>query len=167
MKTPKAPKWLTEEIEELGKGVYSGELDREEALSTLTDHVLDKEADLVRELVASWVSGKLQAKVNARKQEGLQKVDQLLSGVFQPGFDEICSDFWSRESYGPLTPLEELEKYHHMMSGMTSGFVRRDEERGRRLQELIDAAEGDKTVAWGVAELRRLGITPEDNAAEG
>lgn len=167
MKTSKVPKWLADEIEELGRSVLSGEVDREEALSTLVDHILDKDADLVRVLVTGYASGKLQAKINARKRETVTRVDQMLSGVFQPGFDEVCSDYWSRETYGPLTPLSELRLYHEEMCRYSANMTRRDDERGQRLIELLAAAGGDENMAWGVAELKRLGITPNEDAAEG
>ncbi len=162
----RVPKWLTTEVEELGKGVYRGELDREQALATLTDHVFEKDEDLARLIVSGWASGKLQSWLNARKRDTAVRANQAAAGQFQAAFDEICSDYWSRDTYGPLTPLEELEKYHEQMCSMTSGFVRRDEERGQRLAELLAAVGGDRTAAWEQAERARLGLSG-GAAAEG
>jgi hypothetical protein len=161
----KVPKWFTTEVEELGKGVYRGELDREEALATLTDHVFEKDEDLARLIVSGWASGKLQSWLNARKRDTAVRADQAMAGQFQSAFDEICSDYWARDTYGPMTPLEELAKYHEQMASMTAGFVRRDEERGKRLEELVRAVGGDMTASWEAAERARLGLSAV--AAEG
>ena len=161
----KTPKWLTNEVEELGKGVFFDEIPREEAIDTITDHVFEKDEPFARSLVSGFVAGKIQAWLNARKRGAVDRVQQIVIG--QAGFDEICSDYWSRDTFGPLTPLEELEKYHEQMCRMTDGFSRRDDERGERLRELIKAAGGDKTVGWEEAERRRLGIARGDTAAEG
>jgi hypothetical protein len=58
-------------------------------------------------------------------------------------FDEIYSDYWPRDTYGPLSSLEDLAKHHEDMCAITERFARRDEERGRSGFRVIDAADGD------------------------
>ncbi len=162
----RTPKWLAAEIEELGKRVLRNEVDRDEAVATLNDHIFEKDEKFARTLTVGWVSGQLQKQINARKRELEVRVDQAVAGQYQGGFDEICSDYWSRETYGPHTPLSELEKYDEQMSTMTAGFLRRDEERHQRLIELLRAVGGNRDATWEEAERARLGLTG-DTAAEG
>lgn len=161
----KVPKWFTTEVEELGKRVYRGELDREEGLAALTDAVFEKDEQLVRMIVTGWASGKLQAWLNGRKRETATRAEQALAGQYQSAFDEICSDYWSRDIYGPLTPLEELGKYDEQMRAMTANYVRRDDERHQRWLELVGAVGGNLKATWEEAERARLGLS--GSAAQG
>ena len=160
----RTPKWLTAEIEELGKRVLRNEVDREEAVATLVDHIFEKDEAFARVHVMGWASGQLQKQIKARKRETETRVDQILAGQVQGGFDEICSDYWARDTYGPQTPLEELGKYDEQMRTMTAGFVRRDEERHQRWLELVNAVGGNLKATWEQAERARLGLA---DAAEG
>jgi hypothetical protein len=80
----------------------------------------------------------------------------------QAAFDEIYSDYWPRDTYGPLSSLEDLAKHHEDMCAITDRFARRDEERGQRLRELLNAVDGDTAATWDAAERARLGLPPAD-----
>lgn len=162
----KVPQWLRAEIDELGRRVLSGELDREEALGVLADRVFEKDEDLARAIASGWLSGELERWLNARKRETATHAEQAFAGQPQGSFDEICSDYWPRGDYGPRSTLEDLEKHHEDLLAMSERYSQRCEERGRRLRELLDAVGGKRTATWEEAERKRLGLDG-DAAAEG
>jgi hypothetical protein len=151
------PRWLAEEIDELGRSVKSGELDREHAVGTLVDHAFEKDELYIRGVITAHLSGKLDNWLKQRRNDaGRRAAEAAAGGRSQGGFDDICSDYWPRDTYGPLTTLEDLEKYNEEMRAMTDRFAKRDDDRDRRLQELIRAAGGNKKVTWEQAERWRL-----------
>lgn len=160
------PKWLADEIDDLARRVKSGELDREEATGTLTDHAFKKDEDYIRGLVLAHLSGKLDSAVTRLRKATSREVAREVATHHQRAFDDIRSDFWPRDTFGPSTTLEDLERYAEEMRTMTQRYVKRDEERERRLAELIHAVGGDKKTTWEKAERARLGLAQGD-AAEG
>jgi hypothetical protein len=160
------PKWLADEIDELARRVKSGELSREEAIEKALEHVREKDDNWIDGVITATLSGKLDAAVSRLRKAASREVARTVATHSQGAFDEICSDFWPRDTFGPETSLEDLEKYAEEMSTMTQRYVRRDEERDRRLQELIRAAGGNKKMGWEKAERLRLGLAG-GNAASG
>ena len=158
------PRWLAAEIDELARRVKSGELEREEAVETLRDHAREKDDEWVDGVITATLSAKLDGALSRLRKAASREVAREL--VHQGAFEDIASDFWPRDTFGPSTTLEDLERYTEEMRSLTQRYVRRDEERDRRLQELIRAAGGDKTTTWEQAERRRLGLAQGD-AAEG
>src|SRR5215510_4180851 len=146
------PKWLASEIDELARRVKSGELDREHAVGTLTDHAFEKDEDWIRGLVTAHLSGKLDSAVAKLRKAASREVARTIAVDVQGSFDEICSDFWPRDTFGPETTLEDLERHTEEMRSLTQRYVKRDEERERRLHELIRAAGGNKKMSWEKAE---------------
>jgi hypothetical protein len=153
------PKWLAQEIDDLARRVKSGELDREHAVGTATDHVFEKDEDFIRGLVIAHLSGKLDSAVAKLRKAASREVARITAPDHQGAFDEICSDFWPRDTFGPETTLEDLERHTEEMRSLTQRYVQRDNERERRLQELIRAAGGNKKTTWEKAERLRLGLS--------
>lgn len=154
------PKWLAHEIDELGRAVKSGEVDREEAIDTLTDHAFDKDEDWVREVIIAHLSGKLDSAIKKIKdtqtKRAERELDRLIVG--EATFDDICSDYWPRDTFGPRTPLEELGHHDEEMLGLADRHMTRANERHARYIELVKAAQGNLQMSWEDAERRRLGI---------
>jgi hypothetical protein len=160
------PKWLAQEIDDLARRVKSGELDREHAVTTATDHVFEKDEDFIRGLVTAHLSGKLDSAVTKLRKAASREVARIIAPDYQSAFDDICSDFWPRDTFGPETTLEDLERHAREMRSLTKRFSDRDDERDVRLRELIRAAGGNKKTTWEKAERLRLGLG-EGTAASG
>jgi len=160
------PKWLASEIDELGHRVKSGELNREQAVETLRGHAREKDDEWVNGVITATLSAKLDAAISKLRKAASREVAREVATHHQGAFEEIASDFWPRDTFGPETTLEDLERYAEEMRTMTQRFVSRDDERDRRLQELLRAAGGNKKMTWEKAERARLGLAQGD-AAEG
>lgn len=160
------PKWLAGEIDEMARRVKSGELERAQAIDTLREHAREKDDAWVDGVVTATLSAKLDDAVRKLRKAASKEVARQVAPDHQGSFDEICSDFWPRDTFGPETTLEDLERHTEEMRALTKRYVKRDEERERRLAELIYAAGGNKKTTWERAERLRLGLA-DGTAAEG
>lgn len=166
------PRWLTDEIDELGRRVGRGELSRDEAVGTLEEDILRKDDELARAIVARWAAEKLDKRVTKQRQSRLdeteRRVSEITAGYIQSSFDEIYSDYWPRDTYGPLSTLEDLGKHDEDMLGLADRHLTRAQERHKRYQELVKAVSGNLQATWLEAELARLGLSgPDSVTAEG
>lgn len=161
------PKWLAQEIDDLAHRAKSGELDREEAVGAAADHAIEKDEEFVRELVIAHLSGKLDAAVRKLRKSDERKVEREMERFIAGDvpFENICSDYWPRDTYGPRTPLEELGHHDEEMLGLAERHMNRAQERHQRFTELVNAAGGDLTTAWEDAERKRLGIDEQGGQA--
>lgn len=62
------------------------------------------------------------------------------------------------DRYEPaVATVKELQDYAITMTELTARFAARDQERALYVARLVDAADGDLTVTWGVAHERAFG----------
>lgn len=157
------PKWLADEIEEFARRVKRGELEREEAVETLRDDARKKDDDWVNGVITATLSGKLDTAMSKIKKADQRRIERDIDRVATGNatFDDICSDYWPRESYGALTPTDELMRYAEDMLQLSERHMTRSQERHTRALELV--ATGEKT--WEAAERKRLGIDGQDGQA--
>src|SRR5882672_6780399 len=97
------PKWLADEIDELARRVKSGELSREEAIEKALEHVREKDDNWIDGVITATLSGKLDAAVSRLRKSASREVARTVAAHYQGAFDEICSDFWPRDTFGPET----------------------------------------------------------------
>lgn len=145
------PKWLAQEVDDLARRVKSGELDREEAISTVTEHALKKDEDYVRVQMLAHFSGKIDNAVKRIKDSEVRQAEKELSRIVsgEATFDDIASDYWPRDTFGPRDPLEILGAHSDEMMGLAERHMERCQARQKRYEELVAAAQGNLADGLG------------------
>lgn len=156
------PKWLATELDDYGRRVRHGELQRPEAVGQLSDDVFAKDEELTRAIVTAWVSDELTKGTERLARAGRKEAERTQTAYVQGAFDDECSYFFPPDTFPLTVLLEEAETHAADLFGRAERHKKVAENRVRyveRMRAAVGPDQGDRkaTLAEGVAALRASG----------
>jgi hypothetical protein len=160
------PKWYIGERSALARRVHEMELDPSEAGDQLSGHVIDKDDEFMRNVVALWVTADLDREVRRLASVAIRRRRKELEAAsptgYQPTLDETLFP-------GPdSTLLAEDEEYAYDLLGRAKRHKERAEQRVLVVKRWVSAVGGNRDRKATRAQAKAaLGNETGEIAADG